>query len=109
MFRLQIKPSTSPKATLLPDWEHNLTSCKPVVVGSLPTTSARCTRIHHHGSSVSFSAGCRKGHADSLCSPEYMSGRHRCVSALTGFTIVLIFCFAHATHAVTLQTVLQRT
>jgi len=38
-----------------------------------------------------------------------MSGRHRCVSALTGFTIVLIFCFAHATHAVTLQTVLQRT
>src|SRR5438270_13648714 len=29
MFRPRIKLSTLPKAILLPDWEHNSTSCKP--------------------------------------------------------------------------------
>jgi len=46
-----------------------------VVVGTLPTTSTRVARAPVMECSKSFSAGCRKGQAGSLCSPDPQRAR----------------------------------
>jgi len=85
------------------------TGCQPVVVGSLLTTPQRCAQIHREEHSMSFSAGCRKGQAGSLCSPD--EDVHRFVKHLTrGLMVtILMSCFVGSAEAVTLQEVLRTT
>ena len=81
----------------------------PVVVGSLPTTPQRHARIRRYERSMSFSAGCRKGQASSLCSPEKRLERSGKFTALKLLLPIFIGCFTHPTGAVTLENVLQTT
>src|SRR5437763_6423887 len=81
----------------------------PVVVGSLPTTPQRHARIRRYERSMSFSAGCRKGQASSLCSPEKRLERSAKFTALKLLLPIFIGCFTHPTGAVTLENVLQTT
>jgi Outer membrane efflux protein len=90
---------------------HSLgsTGCQPVVVGSLPTIPQRCARIYRYEHSMSSSAGCRKGQAGSLCSPE--TGTQRSAKRTTAGLLIPVsmFFFVSSAGAVTLETVLQTT
>ena len=62
--------------------------CQPVVVGSLPTSSQRGASTHRYQRSMSFSAGCRKRQASSLCSPERSLARSE--KFTTAGTLIII-------------------
>ena len=85
------------------------TGGQPVVVGGLQTTSQRRARMHRYEFSMSYSAGCPKGQAGSLCAPETSV---RCTvehTALKLFVAILMGCLARSADAVTLEQVLRTT
>jgi outer membrane protein TolC len=81
----------------------------PVVVASLPTSSQHCASPHRYERSTSFSAGCRKGQAGSLCPPERSLPRSEKFTMAGILIIILMIWLVSSTSAVTLQTVLQTT
>src|SRR5689334_14853509 len=85
------------------------TGCQPVVVGSLPPISERSTTNDFYKYSVGFSAGCRKGQAGSLCSPETSMCCAVRPTLLKFFVAIVMSCFSQIASAITLEDVLQTT